>query len=119
MRAAHRARTMSATMTSALPSSAFRSPAEPLRARIDDAVARLNEQLASTVIERDRTGGLPKRERDLIRASGLLKLTVPTQFGGDGQPLSVLLEVVRDIARVDPALAHVFAFHHLMLASVR
>ncbi|MET0286513.1 MAG: acyl-CoA dehydrogenase family protein [Polyangiales bacterium] len=79
----------------------------------------LCEQLAATAIERDREGGLPKRERDLIRASGLLKLTVPTRFGGDGQPISAMLDAVRTIARVDPALAHVFAFHHLMLYSVR
>lgn len=79
----------------------------------------LCEQLAATAIERDRAGGLPKRERDLIRDSGLLKLTVPEQLGGDGKPISALLNAVRTIARVDPALAHVFAFHHLMLYSVR
>jgi alkylation response protein AidB-like acyl-CoA dehydrogenase len=89
------------------------------RERIDNAVRTLNAELASNVVERDRLGGLPKRERDLIRESGLLKLTIPSAYGGDGQPLSVLFEVVRDIAQVDPALAHVFAFHHLMLASVR
>jgi alkylation response protein AidB-like acyl-CoA dehydrogenase len=110
---------MTATMTSALPSSLFAPATEPTRARIDAAVDTLTAQLERTVIERDQAGGLPRHERDLIRQSGLLRLTVPTQFGGDGQPLSVLLEVVRDVARVDPALAHVFAFHHLMLASVR
>ncbi|MDB4987372.1 MAG: hypothetical protein JWN04_2550 [Myxococcaceae bacterium] len=106
-------------MTSDSPSPFFSAPREPARARIDEAVHTLTEELARDVVARDRQGGLPKRERDLIRASGLLKLTIPREYGGDGQPLSVLLEVVRDIARVDPALAHVFAFHHLMLASVR
>jgi alkylation response protein AidB-like acyl-CoA dehydrogenase len=95
-----------------------RSP-DTARLHIDAAVRALTRELASTAIERDRVGGLPKHERDLIRSSGLLKLTIPVAYGGDGQPLSVLLEVVRDLARVDPALAHVFAFHHLMLASVR
>jgi alkylation response protein AidB-like acyl-CoA dehydrogenase len=83
------------------------------------ALGTLTQQLAATAIERDREGGLPKRERDYVRASGLLRLTVPARLGGDGQPLSVLLSVVRDLARVDPSIAHVFAFHHLMLASVR
>lgn len=83
------------------------------------AVHALTAQLAETAIERDRLGGLPKRERDLIRESGLLRLTIPRELGGDGQPLSVMLNVVRALARVDPSLAHVFAFHHLMLASVR
>lgn len=86
---------------------------------VSAATRALTEQLAETVVVRDREGGLPKPERDLIRASGLLRLSIPARFGGDAQPLSVVLEVVRDIARVDPALAHVFAFHHLMLASVR
>lgn len=87
--------------------------------QVFEATRSLVQELAPSVVERDRVGGLPKRERDLIRASGLLKLTIPTQHGGLGQPLSVLLTTVRDIARVDPSLAHVFAFHHLMLASVR
>jgi len=76
-------------------------------------------RLAETAIERDRRGGLPKVERDLVRASGLLTLTIPARFGGADQPLSVMLDVVREIARVDPSIAHVLAFHHLMLASVR
>lgn len=89
------------------------------RARLEHSVRTLSAQLDETAIERDRQGGLPKRERDLIRASGLLRLTIPSELGGDGQPLSVMLNVVRALARVDPSLAHVFAFHHLMLASVR
>ncbi|MET0339647.1 MAG: acyl-CoA dehydrogenase family protein [Polyangiales bacterium] len=97
-------------------------PSESLAAdRASHAAAahELARQLARTAVARDREGGLPKVERDLVRASGLLKLTVPTRHGGAGQPLSAMLEVTRDLARVDPSLAHVFAFHHLMLASVR
>lgn len=92
---------------------------DPTRARILERTRSLSELLAKTAIARDREGGLPKVERDLIRASGLLRLTIPRAHGGDGQSFALLLEVVRDLARVDPALAHVFAFHHLMLASVR
>ncbi|MDB4973633.1 MAG: hypothetical protein JWN48_1974 [Myxococcaceae bacterium] len=102
-----------------LTSAFFSAAPDAKRAQLDRTVRALASELASDVVERDRLGGLPKRARDAIRASGLLKLTIPCEFGGDGQPLSVMLEVVRDLARVDPALAHVFAFHHLMLASVR
>ncbi len=49
----------------------------------------------------------------------MLKQTVPQRFGGTGQPLSVLLDTARSLAQVDPTLAHVFAFHHLILYSVR
>ena len=106
-------------MISAFPSPTLSESDAALQERIRASVALLTQQLAATAVERDRQGGLPKRERDHVRASGLLRLTIPAEFGGDGQPLSRLLEVVRDLARVDPSVAHVFAFHHLMLASVR
>lgn len=84
------------------------------------AVARdLAADFARSAVERDRSGGTPKRERDLIRASGLLGLSVPGEIGGAGASWAEVLEVVREFARVDGSLAHVFAFHHLMLATVR
>lgn len=95
------------------------SAAARTRTRLLSIARELAEQLARTAIERDRAGGLPKRERDLIRESGLLRLTIPAALGGDDQPWSVLLEVVTVLAREDPSLAHVFAFHHLMLATIR
>ena len=39
--------------------------------------ASLAREFAATAIERDRRGGTPKRERDALRASGLLALLVP------------------------------------------
>jgi alkylation response protein AidB-like acyl-CoA dehydrogenase len=84
------------------------------------AVARdLAADFARSAVERDRKGGTPKRERDLIRASGLLGLSVPRDLGGAGASWAEVLEVVREFARVDGSLAHVFGFHHLMLATVR
>jgi alkylation response protein AidB-like acyl-CoA dehydrogenase len=80
---------------------------------------RLAEQFASTAVERDRRGGTPKHERDLIRASGLLALSIPTEFGGWGAPWSEVMAVVRSFARADGSLAHVFGFQHLMLATAR
>lgn len=83
---------------------------------IADGIAN---RLAATATERDAQGGTPKRERDLLRESGLLALTIPVEHGGPGLGWDTLLEVVRRIARADPSIAHVFAFHHLMLATVR
>ncbi|HTV24385.1 MAG TPA: acyl-CoA dehydrogenase family protein [Polyangiaceae bacterium] len=84
------------------------------------SVARqLAAQFASTAIERDRRGGTPKHERDLIRKSGLLALSIPTELGGWGAPWSEVMAVVRTFARVDGSLAHVFGFQHLMLATAR
>lgn len=79
----------------------------------------LSQQFALTAVERDRVGGTPKHERDLIRQSGLLALSIPAEFGGFSGRWSDLLEVVRIFAQVDSSIAHVFAFHHLHLATVR
>jgi alkylation response protein AidB-like acyl-CoA dehydrogenase len=105
-------------MTSAAPSPA---PVRPTGAdREVLAVARsLAEQFAATAAERDRKGGTPKRERDLLRQSGLLALSIPTELGGWGATWSEVMAVVRTFARVDGSIAHVFGFQHLMLATAR
>jgi len=91
-------------------------PIEPplLAARVEALAAAL----AATAIERDRAGGHARAERELIRESGLLTLTIPTAFGGDGAPFSTMLRVVRRLAEVDSALAHLLAFHHLQIAGI-
>jgi len=89
--------------------------AEPSRL-IAEALA---EQFAATAIERDRAGGTPQAERDLLRQSGLLKLAIPRELGGLGASWSETLDIVRRFAQVDSSVAHVFAFQHLMMATVR
>ncbi|SFW21144.1 MULTISPECIES: acyl-CoA dehydrogenase family protein [Pseudomonas] len=80
---------------------------------------RLAAEFAETAVERDEAGGTPKLQRDAIRQSGLLALSIPTQFGGLGASWSETLSVVREFAKVDSSIAHVFGFQHLMLATVR
>lgn len=99
---------------------------QPLRAPSGDAppdplalAARLAEQLAATAVERDRAGGHAAHERELLRDSGLLTLSVPAEFGGQGGDWSTVMAVVRILARADSALAHLFGFHHLQLAGVQ
>ncbi|MGJ0239631.1 FAD-dependent oxidoreductase [Novosphingobium fluoreni] len=72
-----------------------------------------------SAIARDRRGGTPQTERDLLRESGLLSLTIPRVHGGTGANWATMMQTVRIIARADSSLAHVYAFHHLMLATVR
>lgn len=79
----------------------------------------LAQIFASTAVERDRLGGTPKHERDLIRQSGLLSLLVDQKFGGFSATWQDLFDVVRIFAQADSSIAHVFAFHHLHLATVR
>ncbi|MCY1212224.1 Dibenzothiophene desulfurization enzyme C [compost metagenome] len=82
------------------------------------ALETLAAQLAATAVERDRLGGHAAAERELIRASGLLRLSVPTAYGGAGANWSTVLAAVRRLAEADSALAHVFGFHHLQIAGV-
>lgn len=84
-----------------------------------DTVKDVAQALASTAVERDEHGGTAKAERDLLRRSGLLTLSIPKEHGGLGVNWRDTLEVVREFARVDSSLAHLFAFHHLLLATTR
>ncbi|RMT99223.1 hypothetical protein ALP39_00346 [Pseudomonas marginalis pv. marginalis] len=79
----------------------------------------LAAEFALSAVERDERGGTPKTERDALRHSGLLALSIPTQYGGLGARWSDTLGIVREFAKVDSSIAHVFGFHHLMLATVR
>ena len=81
--------------------------------------ADLAERLAATAVERDRAGGHPKHERELIRDSGLLTLSIPVEFGGQGADWATVMAAVRILAKADSALAHLFGFHHLQLAGVQ
>jgi alkylation response protein AidB-like acyl-CoA dehydrogenase len=67
--------------------------------------------------ERDLQAGTPKTQRDLIRASGLLKLMIPKPLGGLGATWPEFLRTVREIATADGSLAHLFAYHHLSLVT--
>jgi alkylation response protein AidB-like acyl-CoA dehydrogenase len=70
-------------------------------------------QLAGDVVERDLAGAAPFAEADLLRRADLLRLLVPEDLGGHGQPFRTGLEVVRQIARVDSSVAHFLAYHYL------
>jgi alkylation response protein AidB-like acyl-CoA dehydrogenase len=75
-------------------------------------------ELEATAVARDRLGGHAATEREAIRRSGLLRLSTPLAYGGHGLLWATVYQVVRRIAAADSALAHVFAFHHLQVATV-
>src|ERR1700748_2718775 len=80
--------------------------------------AALAPELATTAVERDRVGGHAAAERELIRASGLLKLTIPTGHGGTGADWPTFYATLRRLAQADSALAHLYGFHHLQMATL-
>lgn len=65
-----------------------------------------------------RTGGHAAHEKELLRQQGLLLLSVPKSHGGVGADWPAILQIVRRIARVDSAMAHLLAFQHLQLSGV-
>lgn len=80
---------------------------------------QLTRLFSHTAALRDKQGGNPKKERDLIRESGLLKLSIPTEYGGSGANWTTIFETIRIIAQADSSLAHVYGFHHLLIATVQ
>jgi alkylation response protein AidB-like acyl-CoA dehydrogenase len=76
------------------------------------AVARgLAEKWQATAVERDQTGGSATVEREDLRASGLLSLLIPREYGGWGADWPTAIEVVREIAAADGSLGHLFGYH--------
>jgi alkylation response protein AidB-like acyl-CoA dehydrogenase len=89
---------------------------------MNDAIAAaeaLAREFETTAVERDRAGGTPKRERDALRASGLLSLSVPASLGGGGADWVTTMQTVRAIGRADGSIAHVYGFQHLLVATAR
>ncbi len=91
----------------------------PTATPLDAVVRQLAAELAATAAQRDRQGGHAAAQRQRIRDSGLLGLTVPAEYGGPGASWSTFYRVLLTLAEADSALAHVWAFHHLQLASIR
>ncbi|GFN31427.1 acyl-CoA dehydrogenase family protein [Paenibacillus xylaniclasticus] len=90
---------------------------QPLLERYAGVVDELVKQLAETAVERDRTGGTAVKEKELLRASGLLHLLIPEEYGGLGGTWSDVLYITRRIARVDSSIAHLFAYHFVNLVT--
>ncbi|MBJ8445767.1 acyl-CoA dehydrogenase family protein [Acinetobacter bereziniae] len=95
------------------------APQSALNLSALDIAKELAKQFAQTAPERDKAGGNPKFERDLIRKSGLLSLAIPQQYGGQGADWKTIFQTVQTIAQVDSSLAHVYAFHHLLISTVQ
>ncbi|MEH1873574.1 acyl-CoA dehydrogenase family protein [Nostoc sp.] len=78
-----------------------------------DLAKSLAKEFAQTAVARDVKGGTPKHERDRLRESNLLKLIIPTEYGGLGQSWITVMQITREFAKVDSSIAHVFSYHHL------
>ncbi|MEX3636079.1 acyl-CoA dehydrogenase family protein [Paraburkholderia sp. BR14320] len=74
--------------------------------------------LRASAAQRDREGGHAAQQKQWIADAGLLTLAVPREFGGAGARWSAIYDVVRELARVDSALAHLVGFTCLQVVSI-
>jgi alkylation response protein AidB-like acyl-CoA dehydrogenase len=74
--------------------------------------------LRTSAAQRDRDGGHAAREKQWIADAGLLTLAVPREFGGSGARWSEVYDTIRQLARVDSALAHLLGFTCLQVVSI-
>lgn len=70
-------------------------------------------EFAQTAMERETQGVTPKQERDSLRQSNLLKLIIPQEYGGIGANWITTFKIIREFAKVDSSLAHVFSCHQI------
>ncbi|MBY3122525.1 MULTISPECIES: acyl-CoA dehydrogenase family protein [Rhizobium] len=71
----------------------------------------LRDIFASDAIERDQAGGRPEEQIRLLKESGLVNLLIPEEFGGIGERYSTAMRIVREFAKVDGSLGHLFGYH--------
>lgn len=81
--------------------------------------ARLAEDFRSAAAARDADRVLPHRQVAALKASGLLAISVPTEFGGPGAPAPVVAEVFRLLADADPSLAQIPQSHFTLVELLR
>ncbi|MFZ4285815.1 acyl-CoA dehydrogenase family protein [Variovorax sp. HJSM1_2] len=78
----------------------------------------LRQSFQHDAVARDQAGGRPTAQIALLKQSGLLAARIPTEYGGGGASWAAVLRVVREFARTDGSLAHLFGYHHLPLHTV-
>ena len=73
--------------------------------------AELREIFAKDAIERDQLGGRPDEQIKLLKETGLVNLLIPEEFGGAGERYSTAMRIVREFAKVDGSVAHLYGYH--------
>ena len=104
----------------------IQAPPTQARARVianaDDALltaARLAAAVSDRAAERERNRVLPYADIDQLKRSGLLGITVPSEYGGPDLPPSVLAQVVRLLAEADSNVAQIPHSHFVYLNLLR
>lgn len=73
---------------------------------------RLSDELATTIVERERNNTRPIAEIERLKQLDLLNLVIPKAYGGHGQSLHVAAQVIQELAKGDVSIAMLLAFHY-------
>jgi alkylation response protein AidB-like acyl-CoA dehydrogenase len=76
-----------------------------------ELAGQLAGQFAKRAAEHDRDNTFPHENYDELRAAGLLRLTVPTELGGQGATLAEVLPVLERLAMGDASTALAVTMH--------
>ncbi|CAL4858823.1 acyl-CoA dehydrogenase family protein [Microbacterium sp. MM2322] len=82
--------------------------------RVTDAVARFAavfDEVGRDAVARELDRRLPHAEVAALRDAGFTRVTVPEEFGGGGEPPSVLFALLAELGRRDPNLAQLLRSH--------
>jgi alkylation response protein AidB-like acyl-CoA dehydrogenase len=82
---------------------------DPLVAR----AAALRAAFHTDAAARDQAGGRPTEQVRLLREAGLPGAQLPREYGGEGASWLSVLRAVRELARTDGSMAHLYGYHHL------
>jgi acyl-CoA dehydrogenase len=81
--------------------------------------AEIGATVERGVVDRDRTGEVSVEAFELMRAAGLTSALLPTELGGGGASHTEMGDVLRVLARHDPATALALSMHtHVVAAMV-
>ncbi|MFN8507840.1 MAG: acyl-CoA dehydrogenase family protein [Dehalococcoidia bacterium] len=78
-----------------------------------DAARRLTAEFASRAAGHDRDASFPFENFDALRGAGLLNLTVPPEFGGEGAGLETAAHVLEAVGAGDPSTALVLSMQYV------
>jgi SfnB family sulfur acquisition oxidoreductase len=84
-----------------------------------DVAAKLSAEFDAQASARDAERQLPHEQIAALKASGLLGISVPVEYGGIDAPATVLAEVFRLIAHADPSLSQIPHSHFVFLEALR
>ena len=78
----------------------------------------LRKRFDVDAVQRDRDGGAPVEQIRLLKDAGIPSIQIPREYGGAGASWVTVFRIVRELAKVDGSLAHLYGYHHVALAGV-